>query len=105
MQVGAVDVDEGSVETGLDLPIKAQLIGRFARIPGAAHEGIRAYAGIDQAAFQLQSTQDFRGVGAKDNAGADPREDRRLFVDRDRKSRALKQAGDREPSETRAQDG
>ena len=78
MQVGAVDIDEGSVEAGVHLGIEAQLVGRFARVPGTADEGIGAYPGFGQPAFQLKPAQNLRGIGAEDDAGADTREGRRL---------------------------
>ena len=43
-------------------------------------------------------------VGAQDDAGADARERRRLFIDRDREAGALQKAGGRQTAKARADD-
>ena len=68
-------------------------------VPGARIERLRA-----QPRFQPQPAQHLHGVAADLDAGADPRELRRLFVDGDVDADPPQRRGGRKPTHARADD-
>ena len=104
MQVAAMDVDVGGAEAGLAGGIERELVQRGAGIGGAAHEGVRPDAHVEQPALESQAAEHLHDVGAQDDAGADAREGGRLLVDGDGEARALQEARAGQSAEARADD-
>ena len=72
--------------TALARRVEHDLIHRFAAIPGAADILLRFDAGGDERVLEAESAQHFGGVGRQNDAGADPRERRRLLENPDGKA-------------------
>ncbi len=68
-------------------------------VPGARVEGLRA-----QSRFQSQPAQHLHGIAADLDAGANPRELRRLLVDGDIDAHPPQRSGGREPTHAGADD-
>ena len=105
MQVAAVDVHVGTAKAAFALRVEDDLVHRLARVPGAADVAIRLDAGRDEAVLEAEPAQHLGDVGRENDAGADPREGRRLLVDLHCKTGALQKAGGRQAAETGADDG
>src|SRR5260370_9790403 len=103
MQIGTVDVDEGTAEARLAGFVELQPVERLAAVPGAADEGIGLYAGRREALLEIETPQHLGDIGAENDAGADAREARRRLIHRDAKARALQQSCDRQAGQSGAQ--
>ena len=97
-----MNIDERTIETRFACRVEHQLVQYLAGIPGTTEKCIGANARCRQSAIEVEPAQNLRDVGAQDNAGADAREIRALFIDRDREAGALQQPGGRETGKARA---
>ncbi len=93
MQVAAMNIDIGTTVPRFTRCVEQDLIHRLTRIPGAADVGIRLDAGFNQALFDAETAENLHHIGAEDDPCPDPREGWRLFIDRHRETRTLKETG------------
>ncbi len=105
VQVCAVDIEEGRAETGLCTGIEIEPVRRLSRIPGAAYEGRRSNRRRNELRFEVEAAQHLDGVGAQDDARADPGKEGGLLVDRYGKAGALQEPRNRHAGEAGADDG
>ena len=103
VKVGTVNIDERTIETRFACRVEHQLVQYLAGIPGTTEKCIGANARCRQSAIEAEPAQNLRDVGAQDNAGADAREIRALFIDRDREAGALQQPRGRETGKARTE--
>src|ERR1700744_4323801 len=96
MQIGAGNVDEGTVKQRFTGVVEHQFVERFAAFPVAAKERVRANARCGERLLKIETSQDLGDVGAENDSGADAREVGCLFIYRDGESCALQQSGDGE---------
>ena len=105
VQIAPVDVEVGTAVSLLARLIEIDLVHGRAGVPGAADEALRLDAGSDQLVFDAEAAEHLHRIGAENDAGADARKGRRLFVNRHRKPGALQKTRDRQAAQPRADDG
>jgi hypothetical protein len=91
VQIAAVNMDVRPAEVPLLFGIEDDFVQRLAGVPGAAYVALRFDAGGAQRVFDAETAQHFRHVGAEDDAGANARKSRRLFVNAYIKASALQE--------------
>jgi hypothetical protein len=104
VQVDAVRQQIGRAEFPFGVLAKNHVEFDFAGAPVAVVPGARIERLRAQSRFQPQATQHLHGVAADLDAGANPRELRRLFIDGDVDTHPPQRRGGREPTHAGADD-